>query len=52
MQNEGARSGDSLLSMGLFWALYVLFVLSLLAALFIFGKWLATRRRKRSEKHD
>jgi hypothetical protein len=51
MRNEGASSGDSLMSMGLIWALCVLLVLSLLAALIVLFMWLATRRRKRSEKH-
>ena len=52
MQIEGASSGDSLLSMGLVWALCVLLVLSSLAALIVLCRWLVTRRRKLSEKHD
>lgn len=51
MRNEGASSGDSLLSMGLVWALCLLLVLSLLMALLILCIWLAKRRRKCCEKH-
>jgi preprotein translocase subunit YajC len=51
MRSEGASSGDSLLMMGLAWAVCVLFILSLFAVFFILYMWLATRRQKRSEKH-
>lgn len=51
MRIEGASSGDSLLMMGLALAVCVLLILSLFVAFFILCRWLATRRRKRSEKH-
>lgn len=51
MRNEGASSGDSLLSMGLVWALCVLLILSLLVAFFILCLWLGKRRRERIEEH-
>jgi len=51
MRNEGANSGDSLLSMGLVWALCVLLLLSLLVALFVLCLWLGKRRRKPHGKH-
>jgi uncharacterized membrane protein YqjE len=51
MRIEGANSGDSLLSMGLVWALCVLLVLLSLAALFILCMWFVTRRRKYREKN-
>ena len=51
MRNEGANSGDSLLSMGLVWALCVLLIVSLFTAFFILCLWLGKRRRERRGKH-